>query len=807
MLELSEADQSRSPPHLRIPRHYNAAHDLIERNLRPGIADKPAFIDDRRSITHRQLDQLSSAFANTLGALGVDREQRVFMCMQDTVDFPVVFLGSIKAGAVPIPVNTLLTQADYAYMLHDCRARIAVVSASLLPIIAPLLPQLPALRHLLIAGGDAADENSLARRLDAASSSYRTAETLSDDHCFWLYSSGSTGAPKGTVHVHSSLIQTAELYARPILGISENDVCLSAAKLFFAYGLGNSLTFPLTVGATTLLMAERPTPAAVFARIARYQPTIFSGVPTLYASMLASPELPSVNAARLRRCASAGEPLPEDIGRRWQRRFGVDILDGIGSTEMLHIFLSNRPGDVQYGTTGRPVPGYSIRLVDDQGVPVPAGMQGELQVAGPSSAAFYWNNRERSRSTFLGPWTRTGDKYVERPDGLFVYAGRSDDMLKVGGIYVSPSEVEAALISHESVLEAAVVGREDADGLVKPMGYVVLKQGVTTTGELSSRLKQHVKSRLAPYKYPRWIEFLDELPKTATGKIQRFKLRSRAASASAPSLEPDDATPRRVTAAGHSLEYRLISRAPLEAPTLVFLHEGLGSISLWKDFPERLAAACGCNALIYSRYGNGFSDTLTQPRGTDYMHREALDALPELLQRLSIRNPIFFGHSDGASIAILHEGVGPRSAAGMILCAPHVIVEDVTIRNIEAAKIAYESTDLRTRLARYHADVDRTFRGWNDIWLSDDFRSWNIEGCLSDIRCPVLAIQGADDEYGTFGQLDRIAAHAADVEVCKLADCRHSPHRDQPDAVINATVKFISRLCSGPSSPELPAPR
>jgi benzoate-CoA ligase len=807
MLELSEADQSRSPPHLRIPRHYNAAHDLIERNLRPGIADKPAFIDDRRSITHRQLDQLSSAFANTLGALGVDREQRVFMCMQDTVDFPVVFLGSIKAGAVPIPVNTLLTQADYAYMLHDCRARIGVVSASLLPIIEPLLPQLPALRYLLIAGGDTADENSLARRLDVASSSYRTAETLSDDHCFWLYSSGSTGAPKGTVHVHSSLIQTAELYARPILGIDENDVCLSAAKLFFAYGLGNSLTFPLAVGATTLLMAERPTPAAVFARIAKHQPTIFSGVPTLYASMLASPELPSVNAARLRRCASAGEPLPEDIGRRWQRRFGVDILDGIGSTEMLHIFLSNRPGDVQYGTTGRPVPGYSIRLVDDQGVPVPAGTQGELQVAGPSSAAFYWNNRERSRSTFLGPWTRTGDKYVERPDGLFVYAGRSDDMLKVSGIYVSPSEVEAALISHESVLEAAVVGREDADGLVKPMGYVVLKQGVTTTGELSSQLKQHVKSRLAPYKYPRWIEFLDELPKTATGKIQRFKLRSRAALASPPSQGPDDATPRRMTVAGHSLEYRLISRAPLEAPTLVFLHEGLGSISLWKDFPKRLAAACGCNALIYSRYGNGFSDTLTQPRGTDYMHREALDALPELLQRLSIRDPIFFGHSDGASIAILHEGVGPRTAAGMILCAPHVIVEDITIRNIEAARIAYESTDLRTRLARHHADVDRTFRGWNDIWLSEDFRSWNIEACLSDIRCPVLAIQGAEDEYGTFRQLDRIAAHAADVEVCKLADCRHSPHRDQPDAVINATVKFIGRLRSGPSSPELPAPR
>src|ERR1700722_18113864 len=791
MLELSEADQSRSPPPLPIPRHYNAAHDLIERNLRPGIADKPAFIDDRRSITHRQLDQLSSAFASTLGALGVVREQRGFMCMQDTVDFPVVFLGSIKAGAVPIPVNTLLTQADYAYMLHDCRARIAVVSASLLPIIAPLLPQLPALRHLLIAGGDAADENSLARRLDAASSSYRTAETLSDDHCFWLYSSGSTGAPKGTVHVHSSLIQTAELYARPILGINENDVCLSAAKLFFAYGLGNSLTFPLTVGATTLLMAERPTPAAVFARIAKYQPTIFSGVPTLYASMLASPELPSVNAARLRRCASAGEPLPEDIGRRWQRRFGVDILDGIGSTEMLHIFISNRPGEVHYGSTGRPVPRYTVRLVDDDGNTVPRGEQGELQVAGPSSAQGYWNDRERTRNTFLGRWTRTGDKYVERPDGCLVYAGRSDDMLKVGGIYVSPSEVESALISHESVLEAAVVGREDQDGLVKPIGYVVVKPGVTSDEALSNELKLHVKSRLAHYKYPRWIEFRDELPKTATGKIQRFKLR---AGASTKPDRPDDGRVLRMNVAGRSLEYRHISAGSSDSPTLVFLHEGLGSISLWKDFPGRLAAACGCNALVYSRYGNGFSDTLTEARQPDYMHHEALEVLPRLLAQLSIQRPVFFGHSDGASIAIIHEGMGPRSALGMILCAPHVLVEDITIRNIQASKIAYETTDLRSRLARHHADVDLTFRGWNDIWLREDFRGWNIEDALPRIRCPVLGIQGADDEYGTFEQIDRIAAGAANAELCKLENCRHSPHRDQPDAVINATVKFLRQF-------------
>jgi benzoate-CoA ligase len=791
VLELSKVDQSQSPPYLHVPKHYNAAHDLIQRNLRAGLADKIAYVDDERSLSFGELDARSSAFAQALEALGVEREQRIVMCMHDSIDFPVVFLGSIKAGIVPVPINTLLTQDDYAYMLKDCRARLAVVSAELMPVVEPLRSTLPDLRHVLIAGGDSNHRESLTRQLNGASGAYRVAETVCDEPCFWLYSSGSTGAPKGTVHVHSSLIQTAELYARPILGINQSDVCFSAAKLFFAYGLGNSLTFPLAVGAATILMAERPTPAAVFARIAKHQPTIFSGVPTLYASMLASPDLPQVTATRLRRCVSAGEPLPEEIGRRWQRRFGVDILDGIGSTEMLHIFISNRPGDLKYGTTGRPVPGYAVRLVDDGGNTVPRGEQGELQVAGPSSAVGYWNNRERTRMTFLGHWTRTGDKYVEREDGCFVYAGRGDDMLKVSGIYVSPSEVESALISHDSVLEAAVVGREDQDGLMKPIGYVVVKPGVRSDEALSSQLKLHVKSRLAPYKYPRWIEFCDELPKTATGKIQRFKLRARA---SAPLIRSSEPQFQRVTIGGRSLEYRHISTHSAETPTLVFLHEGLGSISLWKDFPDRLAAACGCNAVVYSRYGNGFSDTLTEPRRPDYMHREALETLPELLAQLSIRRPILFGHSDGASIAILHEGLGPRTAVGMILCAPHVFVEEIALRNIRAAKIMYESTDLRSRLARHHADADRTFRGWNDIWLHEDFRTWNIEDCLPDVRCPTLAIQGADDEYGTFEQIDRIAARAAKVEVCKLPDCRHSPHRDQPDAVITASVKFFQQL-------------
>jgi benzoate-CoA ligase len=356
-----------------------------------------------------------------------------------------------------------------------------------------------------------------------------TAPTHPEEPCFWLYSSGSTGRPKGTVHIHSSLVQTAELYAIPVIGIAESDVTFSAAKLFFAYGLGNGLTFPMAVGATSVLMAERPTPAAVSDTLRRHRPTIFYAVPTLYNALLASDELPGREELALRRCVSAGEPLPQEIGRRWSARIGVDILDGIGSTELLHIFLSNRPGEVRYGTTGRPLPGYAVKIVDEEGRPVRRGELGDLLVNGPTSAALYWNNRERSRATFMGAWTRTGDKYFEDDDGYYVYCGRSDDMLKVSGMYVSPAEVEAALIAHDDVLEAAVVGAPDADGLVKPKAFVVAKPGKHADDDLAKALDVHARSMLAPFKCPRWITFLDELPKTATGKIQRFKLREASA--------------------------------------------------------------------------------------------------------------------------------------------------------------------------------------------------------------------------------------------------------------------------------------
>jgi benzoate-CoA ligase len=504
--------------------NYNAAVDLIERNLaaRP---DKIAYIDEHGRYSFAELAERVNRCANAFTGLGLSIEARVMLCLTDTIDFPSTFLGAIKAGLVPVAVNTLLTSNDYDFMLRDSRAQALIVSEPLLPVFKPILDDPPFLKHVVVSG-DSSAHPRLADLMAAAGSNFAAAPTRADDACFWLYSSGSTGTPKGTVHVQMSPIRTAELYGQPVLGIQESDVVFSAAKLFFAYGLGNALSFPLSVGATTVLLSERPTPASVSRILRQHRPTIFYGVPTLYSALLASPELPKREELNLRRCTSAGEALPPDVGRRWLEHSGVDILDGLGSTEMLHIFLSNRPGDVRYGTSGKPVPGYDIRLVDEDGKPVAKGEIGELQVAGPTSAAFYWNNREKSRNTFIGPWTKSGDKYIESEDGYFTYCGRADDMLKVSGIWVSPFEVEAALASHEAVLEAAVVGHGDDNGLIKPKAFVVLRADASQTPDLAAVLQQHVKNRLAPYKYPRWIEFVPELPKTATGKIQRFKLRA-----------------------------------------------------------------------------------------------------------------------------------------------------------------------------------------------------------------------------------------------------------------------------------------
>jgi benzoate-CoA ligase len=527
MSGLSRVDHSVSPPAIEVPRRYNAAHDLIERNLAAGRGDKVAYVDDAGRCTYAELAVRVNRAANALVGLGLGMDDRIMLCHLDTVDWVAVFLGAIKAGIVPIAVNTLLTPADYEFMLNDSRAKALVVSGELLPQFTPILERCPHATRVIVSGANAQGRTRLQELLAQAAASFTAAPTNADDPCFWLYSSGSTGTPKGTVHIQTSMLYTAELYGRPVLGIRADDVVFSAAKLFFAYGLGNALSFPLAVGATTVLMAERPTPASVFKRLKDHRPSIFYGVPTLYGALLASPELPRQADLNLRICASAGEALPADIGRRWTEHFGVEILDGIGSTEMLHIFLSNRPGEVRYGTSGKAVPGYRLRIVDEKGADAPLGEVGDLLVAGPTAAAGYWNNRERTRTTFLGEWTRTGDKYTCDADGYYTYGGRSDDMLKVGGIFVSPFEVEAALLTHPDVLEAAVVGIPDDAQLIKPKAYVVTKPGVQGSTALADALKQHVKDRLAPYKYPRWVEFVPELPKTATGKIQRFKLRQR----------------------------------------------------------------------------------------------------------------------------------------------------------------------------------------------------------------------------------------------------------------------------------------
>jgi benzoate-CoA ligase len=519
--------QAPSDPAAAIPRDHNFTDDLFRRFSDCGWLDKPAYIDPRGAWTYGALVDRAERFGHVLRTLGIRRGERILIALTDTIDWPTAFLGAIKAGVVAVPVNTLMTEDDYRFMLADSRARALIVSEAIYPKFAGLIPEAPDLTHVVVSGADSLGHLSFETAVSTAATEPVTASTTCDDIAFWLYTSGSTGKPKAAVHVHADLRLTNDLYAAPILGITENDVCFSVAKLFFAYGLGNAMTFPLSVGATTVLLPDRPTPDGVAALLRQHQVTVFYAVPTFYAAFLANPRAPEREELKLRCCVSAGEALPPDIGRRWKERYGVDILDGLGSTEMLHIFLSNRPGDVKYGTSGKPVPGYDIRLVaDDGGVISKTGEMGELQVRGPTSAVMYWNNRDQSRQTFLGEWTRSGDKYIEDEQGYYVYCGRRDDMLKVGGIYVSPFEVEGALQSHPDVLEAAVVAWPDDDALIKPKAFVVLKSSGTAGDALAAALQEHCKQRLAPYKYPRWIEFRADLPKTATGKIQRFKLRA-----------------------------------------------------------------------------------------------------------------------------------------------------------------------------------------------------------------------------------------------------------------------------------------
>jgi 4-hydroxybenzoate-CoA ligase len=513
-------------------RPYNAVADFVDANVARGLGDKIAFTDSERTLTYGELQERTCRFATALKALGLNAEARIILSFNDTVDHPVAFWGTIRAGIIPIPVNTLLTAGQYAYLLADSRAAAAVVSVPLAKMLQSVRDRLPHLRAIIVVGASAKDRAELAGVLHfddvlaSAEPDPSTAQTMSDEVALWMYTSGSTGDPKAVRHVHTSLMATARLMGQGIIGIRQDDVAFSAAKLSFSYGLGNAVSFPLSVGASTVLLPDRPTPQAVLDTIRRHRPTIFYAVPSLYAALLAHPDIgPGAGSDRLRLCISAGEALPAHLGERWRDVVGVDVLDGIGSTEMLNTFLSNRPGDVRYGSTGKPVPGYDAKIVDEGGRELPHGEIGELVVRGPSAGEGYWNQRAKSRRTFCGEWTYTGDKYVRDADGYYYYCGRTDDMFKVNGMWVSPFEVEAALVSHEAVLEAAVVGKEDADGLIKPKAFIVLKDGQAADEVLLEALRSHVKERAGAWKYPRWIDVRSDLPRTATGKIQRFKLR------------------------------------------------------------------------------------------------------------------------------------------------------------------------------------------------------------------------------------------------------------------------------------------
>jgi benzoate-CoA ligase family protein len=523
-------------PVVTIPDVFNVTDAFLDRNVAEGRGAKTAIYYNGRGYSYVEIAELANRVGNGLLDLGLDMEQRAALLLLDCPQLVAAFFGTIKIGAVPVVLNTSMRPDDYVYLLNDSRARVLFISPQVWPQVQPIFSQLNYLRHVVVVGdvgvsnvetlrGKAAVHN-FEEWAGKASTSLQAAETSKDDSAFWLYSSGSTGFPKGCVHLQHDIAYCTEYYAKSILGMNENDITFSAAKLFFAYGLGNNLYFPFGVGASAVLYPGRPLAEDMFMVVEQYRPTIFFGVPTLYASMLALPDAGKrFDFSSVRVCVSAGESLPGDILRRFEDTFHVEILDGIGSTEICHIFISNRIGKIRPGSTGLLVPGYEAVIADETGHPVAQGDIGNLLIRGDSTAAYYWNKHEKTKDVINGHWIHTGDKYYQDEEGFFWYCGRADDMLKVSGQWVSPVEVENALIAHPAVLESAVVGDFDADELVKPRAYIVLKAGYEPSEALADELKNFVKQTLAPFKYPRWVEFIPELPKTATGKIQRFVLR------------------------------------------------------------------------------------------------------------------------------------------------------------------------------------------------------------------------------------------------------------------------------------------
>jgi benzoate-CoA ligase family protein len=513
-----------------LPQLFNVATYFVDRNIHEGRGENVAIECADEHITYQQLLERTNRVGNALHNLGVGPGERVLLLLLDSPEFLYCFFGVIKIGAVAIPVNTQAKPHDYEYMLNDSHAQIALVSASLLPQLQAIPRQsLPHLRELILVGdnSNATSHPCLGDLMQAASPELAPAPTTKDDPAFWLYSSGSTGVPKGCVHLHHDMVVSTHHYAHAILKISERDRCFSVARLFFAYGLGNAGYFPLSCGATTILSPARPTPAGIYDHIERYRPTLFFSVPTNYAALLdhRRPGGPDFDLSSIRHAVSAGEALPASLFERFRERFHIEILDALGSTESLHMVTSNRPGEIKPGSSGKILPGFVAKITDESGGPVATNEIGDLWVKCDSLCAGYWNQPEKTKHTFVDQWFRTGDKYRQDEDGFLWQAGRSDDLFKVHGLWLSPAEVESALIAHPAVLEAAIIARADETGLAKPAAYVVLKKEFTAKDELARDLQDFVANRIGGYKRPRWIEFVHELPKTATGKLQRFKLR------------------------------------------------------------------------------------------------------------------------------------------------------------------------------------------------------------------------------------------------------------------------------------------
>ncbi len=510
---------------LNLPDTYNAATTFVDENIKRGRGGKVAIHYLEQKITYQEVFEKVNRTGNALKELDIGIEDRVLVILPDSPEFAYSFFGAIKIGAVAVPTNPWMFAKDYEYLINDSRARAIIVHESTLPEIEKIWDNTPFLRHILVVGAPRGKALSYDSLIAKASDKLEAEKTTKDDVCFWCYTSGSTGNPKGAVHLQHDMITITELFVIPVLEMTENDLCFSASKMFFSYGLGNSLYFPFRFGAATVLWPEKPDPEKVLQVIEKYQPTFFYSVPTLFARYLRVEKKYDLRSLRI--CLSSGEPLPPALFHQWKARIGVELLDVVGSTEATHDFLANRPGRAKAGSSGEVTPAFEAKIVDDDGREVPIGEVGNLMVRGDATAPYYWNKHEQTKRMMVGEWLKTGDTYYRDAEGYYWYCGRSDDMLKVGGLWVSPIEIENTLMEHPAVLESGVIGDTDADGLVKPKAFVMLKSEYKPSDELRAELQNHVKSKLAPYKYPRWVEFVDELPKTVTGKIQRFRLRAK----------------------------------------------------------------------------------------------------------------------------------------------------------------------------------------------------------------------------------------------------------------------------------------